>query len=225
MKKIILIAFLFLAMNRSSSAQAIKFYPFLVNEVHQHAAGPISGVGLGYEQNIGDRLSWGLNFSASFPPPAVISESKSYPGQFVNIDCNHSVSWWQLQYQSKYFNKENDGPAFYFSSAIAVQSRTQNVEIVSITKYDVYTTIPSFDGISSGSTLSQNNIFIPVTFSMGVRGSLDGFFGDIFVGASYLFKTKYANNNLVTNRFGKDYSFADLAVTFGFAFGIGWAEE
>jgi hypothetical protein len=225
MRKIILLALLLCSLNRTSSAQAIKYYPVTINEVHQHAGGATSGMGFGYEQNIGDRLSWGVNFLGSFPTPATISETKVYPSELIHIDCNHSVSWWQLQYQSKYFAKPNDGSSFYFSSSIAVQSRTQKVEVVSITDFNAYTPLPSYDGITSGSIRSQNDILIPVSFSMGVRGSLDGFFGDVYVGASYLFKSNYTNKNLVTERFGKNYSYADLAVTFGLAIGIGWADD
>lgn len=124
--------------------------------------------GLGYDGDLNDRLSMGVQMRYS-------------PG----------ASSWVLNYQSSYHFSDNESSSFYMGPNIGIRSV----------------------GGSDKATL------VPLGMRMGVRGGLQGFFADLYVGGLYNFG---GGGRSETEQVG----IADLRTTSfcaGLDLGFGWA--
>lgn len=124
--------------------------------------------GLGYDGDLNDRLSMG-----------------------VQVRFSPGASSWVVNYQSSYHFSDNESTSFYMGPNVGFRSV----------------------GGSVGATL------IPVGMRMGVRGGLEGFYADLYVGGLYNIggggRTELA-----------DVGIADLRTTsfcVGLDLGFGWA--
>lgn len=126
----------------------------------------------------------------------------------MGVDVNYAVrdvgdvSAFELIYSAKFFTADNDGTACYVGSFIGVQR---------ISGPDVST------GAASSSA-DFSRVQVPIGLRAGVRGGLEGYFGEIFTHVGYAI----GNGELVTTASGKLNSEA-LYFGVGFSFlGFGW---
>ncbi len=126
----------------------------------------------------------------------------------MGVDLNYvgrdqgNVSAYELIYSAKYFTADNDATACYIGSFIGVQS---------ISGTSLHTS-----GISASGDFSR--VQVPIGLRVGVRGGLDGYFGEIFTHVGYAI----GNGELVSTSSGKVNS-APLFFGVGFSFlGFGW---
>jgi hypothetical protein len=127
----------------------------------------------------------------------------------MGVDLNYAgrdggdVSAFEFIYSAKYFLSDNDATACYIGSFIGVQSFSGT---------DAY----SAGGSSASSDISR--LQFPVGLRAGVRGGLDGYFGELFTHVGYAI----GNGELVSTSSGKLNSEA-LYFGLGFSFlGFGW---
>ena len=78
-------------------------------------------------------------------------------------------------YSAKYFFSDNEGTTGYIGSFIGVQSLKAEV-----TEY-----VLGSNGYSTPRTVTASKIQVPIGIRMGMRGGLDGYFGELFVQAGY----------------------------------------
>ena len=79
-------------------------------------------------------------------------------------------------YGAKYFFSDNDETAVYIGSFIGVQSLKASVS-------EYVSTNPN--GAFNYRTIEASKLQVPVGLQLGLRGGLDGFFGELFIQAGY----------------------------------------
>lgn len=183
--------------------------------------------GIGYEQNIGDKLAVSLCFNSSLGKTFgkedvntkyiyytdINGNENSYPYEYTSY-----ISYTGLSYESKYFFNENDDNSMYVSSGIGFKSVKWT--FIAASDYNIPDSLITF----TAGTMIDKTTIIPLSIKIGGRGSMDGWFGDWFLGFNY---------NLGVDKLPAKQSFKDLefekpmhklAFTAGYSFGIGWAD-
>jgi len=218
---IVLVLFFFGSFKSRVDAQAIRFNYFCGSFVEHTVSKTNLFYGIGYEQNFGKRIALSLEYNKGFG----IGENDYVSVRFrdanqegYDFDYLTTLPWSEFAYQAKYFFADNDEDAGYISSGISVRSINARTDVVHL-QYD--STYISTVG-AMGGVIEEKITLFPISIKFGYRGSIDGFFGDYFVGI-HLIPGAAGKNvapklaSLVETKF-----FSATAITFGMSFGIGW---
>ena len=205
----------------NSNGQSIRLNYFC-SSVFENLGASHYYYGFGYEQNLGSRLAVSLEYNRGYSFDDYVNGNIVFPdGTGVQYSLN--MPWTEFSYQSKYFFSDNDDGTAYLSMGIAyrnVKSEMQNVS------YSGMGTSP----IPQEATGTES--LIPISLKLGYRGSIDGLFGDYFIGINYIpgGSSKNTGINSIDNYPLLDSEnrtvdcYKSIAFTFGMAFGIGWAD-
>lgn len=175
--------------------------------------------GIGYEQNFGKRISISAEINSSMG--RIYSESYvTLYEPFLNINTgetetalsyyNFFVSYVELKYISKYFFRENDERSCYLASTLGFKKVNYGYKLQN-----------ESDG---GLPLKESKLIIPLGFRLGWRGSIEGWFGDGFVGAGLNIGAGVDPKDRVVKAFNKHSTISKIYITAGYCFGIGWAD-
>lgn len=128
---------------------------------------------LGGDLDLSDRTSIGLDLTmrAGFfysDEPRSIDQPGVYGDYILSQKCTG------LTYRSQFFFSDNDGSAAYIGTFIGFRRLSQEATPIA---YDNNGDTPSWARNSSGSTT-----FFPLGLRLGIRGSLEGFYGDLYMG-------------------------------------------
>ena len=178
--------------------------------------------GFGYEQNIGKRIAILFEYNKGY-------ELDENSGHYFFDDINSPVSfnygleipWYEFAYQSKYFFTGNDDGSWYVSSGIALRKATYTMDIYSA-NYN-QSGLPA-TSIPLGVTQKSYSL-IPLSFKVGWRNSIDGWFGDYNIGISYIPGGNYRNTgNPNIDQYLTKQGIRSFCINVGFSFGVGWAD-
>ncbi len=114
-------------------------------------------VGLAYQHDLSQRFGIGLEAVLGFD------------------GFNSAVRSYEGIYSAKYFFSDNEGTTGYIGSFIGVQSL----------KAEVTDHVLGSNGYSIPRTVEASKIQVPIGIRVGLRGGLDGYFGELFVQAGY----------------------------------------
>jgi hypothetical protein len=120
---------------------------------------------------------------------------------FYSAGEQYNINALELIYSAKYFTSSNEYTSFYIGSLVGVQ---------------ILSGSGSVNGISG--SVDVSHIQIPVGLRAGLRGGLEGYFGELFVQGGYAI----GHGELYRNSTGSVNS-APLYFMFGLSFlGFGW---
>jgi hypothetical protein len=211
-------------MTISSAGQSIKFTYLGYNSWQNYEGQRNMYYGGGYEQNVTDRISVSLDYNSGY----TLDEDKWSSVTFTDGTYGYSFDyivtapWQELAYTSKFFFTENDDRSWYISSGIAYRTTTVDVQVLPNYFDPVYASVGQEIGM--GINKKRQSLF-PITMRIGGRGSIDSWFGDYFIGLTFVPGASGAGtgNKTLDNAIGKKY-FRTLSVSIGIALGIGWSE-
>lgn len=175
--------------------------------------------GIGYEQNIGDRISISAEINSSMGKiysESYVSVPESYVNQtsgqtFIGLkDYSLYVSYVELKYISKYFFRENDDRCGYIASTLGFKKVNYGYADQQENQGDL--------------SLKESKLIFPLGLRLGWRGSIDGWFGDGFVGAGLNIRAGAESKDPVIKVFNKNSTISKIYFTAGYSFGIGWAD-
>lgn len=203
--------------------QAIEVTYFGFSNFQKGNDSPPFFYGFGYEQNLGSRIAVSLNWHNGFTFDDQGGGSSDFesllPG--VNFSYYSRFSWKEFSYTSKFFFSDNESQSWYVSSGIAYRMTS-----ATITTYSIFAT-PGNESIANQLSAGgkKDNILIPISISFGGRGSLDDWFGDYFIGFSYIpgADKKSSGNPTLDTAIGKGY-YRNFCINFGLRVGFGWAD-
>lgn len=154
---------------------------------------PRSVIGLAYQQDLDHRFGVALDFFYGTHGYDPVLE-RSY----------------DLIYSAKYFTSDNDdATSFYLGTFFGLQSIKATVE----------EEIPNSSGYTSYRTSDHGKLQFPLGIRVGVRGGLDGYFGELFAQAGYA----VGNGTIYHSSDGVTVATTPLYFTLGFSFlGVGW---
>ena len=160
------------------------------DQVHNE---PKSVLGLAYQQDLDHRFGVALDFFYGTNGYGTASE-RSY----------------DLIYSAKYFTSDNDdATSFYFGTFFGAQSVKATVE-----EY-----VPNSSGYSAYLQTEHTHVQFPIGIRTGVRGGLDGYFGELFAQVGYAI----GNGSIYRTSEGVTVGTSPLYFTLGFSFlGVGW---
>lgn len=154
--------------------------------------------GLGFDHDLNDHLAFGADVIYRVEGTSKWSGIGRPPSD---------LSGWDVQYRSYYLLGDHERTSFYMGSWIGVRT----------TKYVIGQTLSNGSYVrDEGSTIS-----VPVGVRIGMRGGLEGFFGDLFVAFGYAI-----GGSVPTERYGMDgfirEPLSGPEFRAGLNFGIGW---
>lgn len=156
---------------------------------HEEVGFISTAVGLGYQQDLTPRFGLGLDAVLGFERTKGI---RSYEGI----------------YSAKYFFSDNDGTALYMGTFIGLQS----------IKAEQTGSFNGVNGYSPARNVAASKLQVPIGVRAGLRGGLDGYFGEVFVQAGYAL----GSGELYTDH-GETVQTTPLYFSIGGSFiGFGW---
>ncbi len=165
---------------------------------------------LGWDYDLGDHLSGGLDFvmdmnwqdeyAQPYYSTVVTGGPSSYYEKFKALG---------LQYRSQYHFMDNDGTSLYLGTTIGFRAVRQVIN---------YTDDTNFNYVQR--KVEGNGLLIPVGLRIGVRGALDGGYGDFYLAVGQNIGSGEAFTKLP---FLLEESMpSKLMFQLGLAYGIGW---
>ena len=222
--KRIILATLFIVSTLGASSQGIRFEYFGVSGVASRY-GPLEFYGIGFEQNVGDKISLGLTYRKGYDitsgetvDPEYVSYLKN--SDEVRIDLLQSGAWSEFSYSSKYHFTDNSDGGFYIANSLSLFSAKTIINITSISVNG--SSESNYDGV--GTIAYEKSItLLPMSFDLGYRSEFDGWYQDYYFGINLL---PFGNNKTVTPSQLSDHGitskFNSLSFRFGLCFGIAW---
>jgi hypothetical protein len=227
-KKIIigLCIFFFLYNKTILRAQAIRLNLLDYSSVIK--GGDVSGfyAGFGYEQNVGDRIAVSLEYNFSYLNNTT-EYDQYYNSSYYDNSGNSSYLTFdyfiaypskELAWQSKYFFNDNDEGSWYIASGIAYKSIKYNWGITDINADYNYPVPPE---LAEGK-FEESVAVIPLSLKLGYRNSIDGIFGDYFIGINYNTGGSSPDDVILKNYL--QGVIRKINFSFGLNFGFGWAK-
>ena len=223
--KRIILATLFTVSTLAASSQAIRFEYFGVSGVASRY-GPLEFYGIGYEQNVGEKISLGLTYRKGYD----ITSGETVDVEYVNytkalddvrIDLLQTGTWSEFSYSSKYHFTDNSDGGFYIANSLSMFNAKTNINITQIT-VNGNSDISNYDGI--GTIAYEKSItLLPLSIDLGYRSEFDGWYQDYYFGINLL---PFGNNKTVQpsqlSDHGLTSKFNSLSFRFGMCFGIAW---
>jgi hypothetical protein len=205
-----------------SNAQSLRFNFFDHSAFERAENGNYNWYwGAGYEHNIGDMIAVSFDYNAGLD-----FDDNHYGTLFFGdqvsggqIEYELNLPWKEIAYQSKYFFTGNDDNSFYISSGISYRWIKYQLDVngVDFTGAYVGQIIPT--------TIEKTITQFPLSLKLGFRNSIDGWFGDYSLGASFIRgATSQGSGIPIFDDHLENSVFKDFSINFSVAFGIGWAE-
>lgn len=175
--------------------------------------------GIGYEQNVNDRISVSGEINTSLGRVYAASELETSVSVTDPITGDVStqyyryefyVSYLELKYISKYFFRSNDERSGYFASTLGFKN-------INFGYADEYSGAEDIEQ-------KESKLIFPLGVRLGWRGSIDGWFGDGFIGAGINIGAGKEPKDAVVKAFNEGSSISKVYFTAGYCFGIGWAD-
>lgn len=187
-------------------------------------------VGIGYEQNVGNRIAVSLDINSSlgklFGSESEQSKTIDYYDNNYQFTTSYSInytsyiSYTELNYQSKYFFNDNDDASGYISSGIGLKFVNWTYKAV-----DGYGSVPpEISYLVPRNSIEEKLLVIPLSLRFGRRGSIDGAFGEYFFGFSYNLKAGNLPQSDELKNFFNEKPMRGFAFNLGYLWGIGWAD-
>lgn len=225
MKKLFLLALLSVITQFTVNAQMIKF-EYLGYSGLADGYAKSGRVGIGYDQNVGTKVSLALTFhyyydlAADGVSPRFLDFNDNEYGH-VRMSFGENADAFSLTYSSKFYFKEVSDRGLYCSAELGIMKTT-----LSYTPYNLSADnriLYDYKGVQSEVETSISKILMPLSFNLGYRGDVDGAYGEYYIGITTL---PLGNGDssfpsaLREHGFGSRYT--KFALQFGFCAGIGW---
>lgn len=225
MKKWILLTLLSVVIQFTAKAQMIKFEYLGYSGLGDKYA-KSGRVGIGYDQNLGSKVSLALtlhyyyDLAADGVEPRFLDFSDSEYGH-VRMSFDEDADAISLTYSSKFYFKEVNDRGLYCSTELGIMKTT-----LYYTPYNISAdnrTLSAYKGVQGEVETALSKILMPVSFNLGYRGDVEGAYGEYYIGITTL---PLGNGDssfpsaLRDHGFGSRYT--KFALQFGFCAGIGW---
>lgn len=175
-------------------------------------------LGMGYDHDFNDRISMGLDVTIDLQR-ATEEDGQSIEVPYAGLIANYYSGDRLLSviYRTAYAFTDNSETHLYIGSYFGFRSFKQTLDLG-------YVTDPS--GSSNGSGPFQQQVeakktLLPIGLRLGVRGSLEGGFADLYTQVGYnigggesAFSQAYFS--------GRDFDLSSMSFTLGLAYGFGW---
>lgn len=117
-----------------------------------------AGYGLGYDHDLNSRLAWGVDLSYQTTGSTRVGDHRIDMGGLDALE---------LIYRASYMTSSNERSAFYLGSWVGLR------------RYTYSEPFTAADG--ERRHRDANAISVPLGLRMGVRGGLEGFYGDLYL--------------------------------------------
>lgn len=201
-----------MAMGIVANAQRGIRYGIQYESVTQAKPGTRWHMVLGYDFDLADRLSGGIDVSTD---TQWSSEFNTYVIPRSGLDFSEKIKMFGVVYRSQYHFADNDGGGtFYLGPTLGVRSVKQSLRYSEEIPGIWYNTIQERE-------TKESKLLFPLGMRIGVRGPLDGGYYDIYLAMG-------------TNLGAGDVPINDVAILTGeslpnklffqtgFAYGVGW---
>jgi hypothetical protein len=225
MRKLFLLTLFSVMTQITANAQMIKFEYLGYSGLSDKYA-KSGRVGIGYDQNVGTKVSLALTFHYYYDLAANGAESRSLDFNdneygHVRMSFDEDADAMSLTYSSKFYFKEVSDRGLYCSAELGIMKTT-----LYYTPYNISAdnrTLTAYKGVQAEVETSISKILIPVSFNLGYRGDIEGGYGEYYFGITTL---PLGNGDssfpsaLRDHGFGSRYT--KFAFQFGFSAGFGW---
>ena len=189
--------------------------------------------GIGYEQNIGSRIAVSLEYNHTYPDVyrMILSEEFNHYGTINTVNGNsigyeYDIKYpmHEIAYQSKFFFRDNDNHAWYFSTGISLIVIEYKWQIRNEYEYSGFNS-PALPADFSTGTFSESVSSVPINLKMGFRTSIDKAFSDIAFGLRFNVSGDKNPTNKTYKYVNEVSSLRDISFVMSLSFGFGWAKE
>lgn len=167
---------------------------------------------VGWDFDHNDRFSGGLDFVMD------MNWRQGYDSYYYGSgqigDYEEKVKAVGLQYRSQYHFMDNDGTSLYLGSTVGFRMVRQLIE------YQELVAVPFGSDYYRTRNNEGTGVLVPIGLRLGVRGPLDGGYGDAYVCLGY---NAGSSDPFSPLSFLKEESMPSaLMLQVGLAYGIGW---
>ena len=228
MKNISLRVLLILALlfnHIDTKAQAIKADFLTYDGICVNYSKPLFW-GLGYDHNLGDKISIGLTYKKGYFFDEELSANEvEYGFPSANGDVYfsvwHNTSWHEFAYTSKYFFADNTDGSYFVSSGIGLMKAKNEYDLNSLRVDGVYT--PHYGDLTEG-IYEQDITLIPISIDIGNRGEFDGLYFEWYMGARFLpFGSSFDVEPASLAIHGVETRFQPISFHIALCVGVSWA--
>lgn len=166
---------------------------------------------LGWDYDLNERLSGGLDLSTDMN----WSEEYSMPTSLMTSPYyTERIKVFGVQFRSQFHFSDNDGTSVYIGPTIGLRAVKQMIQ------YDEEVNSPGWGTTYTQRKKEDNAMLFPIGIRLGVRGVLDGAYGDLYIAVG---------SNIGSNEPICDLPFLveeslpkKLFLQAGVSYGIGW---
>lgn len=203
-----------------SQGVAIRYIMGETHKVYQHPTFDNYCMGLGVDRTFNDR------FTAGFDITYDIAHVLKLEDEYLQLNNNGAGTYdvkpklLSLNYHTEYALADNDGVHGYVGTFIGLRHITQDW-----TLQDSYNSYGYVDNRGYRPLIKASKWLVPVGLRMGLRGTTDGGFVDLYAAVGYQIGggDQIVAGPLYRSAEGLKYmETSSLAVTFGLAYGFGW---
>ncbi len=175
-------------------------------------------LGMGYDHDFNDRISMGLDITIDLQRATEeggLSIEVPYAGLIGNYYSGDRLL--SVIYRTAYAFTDNSETNLYVGSYFGVRSFKQTLDLS-------YVTDPTGSFNGNGPFQQQveaKKTLIPIGVRLGVRGSLEGGFADLYTQLGYNIG---GGESAFTQTYfsGEDFDLSSMSFTLGLAYGFGW---
>lgn len=175
-------------------------------------------LGMGYDHDFNDRISTGLDFTLDLQR-ATEADGRTIEVPYAGLIANYYSSDRLLSviYRTAYAFTDNSETHLYVGSYFGVRSFRQSLDLG-------YVEDPSGSSSNNGPFQQQvvaKKTLVPIGLRLGVRGSLEGGFADLYTQLGY---TIGGGESAFTQAYfaGEEFDLSSMSFTIGLAYGFGW---
>lgn len=174
--------------------------------------------GLGFDHDFNDRISIGLDAVLDVGR-ATESDGQSIEVRYAGLIAEYYTNdrFIAFTYRTAYSFSDNSEASLYVGSYFGVRAFTQKVDLL-------YVTDPN--GFTNGNgpfpqKAEGKKILLPIGLRLGVRGSLEGGFADLYTQLGY---TIGGGESVFAQPYfkGDGFDLSNMSFTLGLAYGFGW---
>ena len=175
-------------------------------------------LGMGYDHDFNDRISMGLDVTIDLQR-ATEEDGQSIEVPYAGFIANYYSGdrLLSVTYRTAYAFTDNSETHLYVGSYFGFRAFKQTLDLG-------YVTDPS--GSSNGNGPFQQQVeakktLFPIGLRLGVRGSLEGGFADLYTQVGYNIG---GGESAFSQAFfsGRDFDLSSMSFTLGLAYGFGW---
>jgi hypothetical protein len=174
-------------------------------------------LGMGYDHDFNDRISMGLD--ATLDLQRATEDGNDISVQYAGYTADYQVAdkLFSLTYRTAYSFSDNSETHLYIGSFIGYRSFKQ---VLALGYVDNTTGTVVGNGPFVQNAEGAKALF-PVGLRLGVRGSLEGGFADLYTQLGY---TIGGGESAFTQSYfsGEEFDLSSMSFTLGLAYGFGW---